>query len=100
MIVFGTGLFFFGIRALQINPFTFGVPFWLWLSILLALLVAAVAVWYARSSYPAQVRAYDQQRTKQQYLRPKRAAAGRPGAEPSPAGHGRPTGARPRKSRS
>src|SRR6478752_5193858 len=31
--VFGLGLFFFGIRALQINPFGFGKRAWLWISI-------------------------------------------------------------------
>lgn len=34
MWVFGIGLFFFLIRILQINPFTFGEPIWMWLSIL------------------------------------------------------------------
>lgn len=36
--VFGTGLFFFLVRLLQINPFTFGERIWLYLC-LLALLV-------------------------------------------------------------
>ena len=35
----GIGLFFFLIRVLQINPLTFGMRIWLWLS-LLALIVA------------------------------------------------------------
>lgn len=34
MWVFGIGLFFFLIRLLQINPFSFGEPIWMWLSIL------------------------------------------------------------------
>ena len=34
MWVFGVGLFFFLIRLLQIDPFTFGRPIWMWLSVL------------------------------------------------------------------
>ena len=34
MWVFGIGLFFFLIRLLQINPFSFGEPIWMWLSLL------------------------------------------------------------------
>ena len=37
VVVFGLGLFFFAIRAVQINPFGFGKRAWLWISILLAL---------------------------------------------------------------
>ena len=74
--VFGAGLFFFGIRALQINPFTFGLPLWMWLSVLAALVMAGYAVYYARTVYPAQRQAYEQHRLKQQYLRPAAAARG------------------------
>lgn len=81
--VFGAGLFFFGIRALQINPFTFGLPLWMWLSAAAALATAGYAVYYARTVYPAQRRAYEQHRLKQQYLRP-RAADARAGASRKP----------------
>jgi hypothetical protein len=43
MWVFGTGLFFFLIRLLQINPFSFGEPIWMWLS-LLAVVVMFVII--------------------------------------------------------
>ena len=47
MWVSGIGLFFFLIRLLQINPFTFGEPIWMWLSLLavVALLVMIGASW-------------------------------------------------------
>ena len=75
MIVFGAGLFFFGIRVLQINPFTFGMRIWLWLSFLAALIMAAYFAYYLRVKYPPQLRAYEERRRKQQYLRPSPAAA-------------------------
>lgn len=47
MWVFGVGLFFFLIRLLQINPFSFGEPIWMWLSLLavVALLVMIGVSW-------------------------------------------------------
>jgi hypothetical protein len=45
--IFGPGLFFFAMRALQINPLSFGEPIWLVASII-ALIVAAIrfAAWW------------------------------------------------------
>ncbi len=40
--VFGTGLFFFQIRLLQINPFTFGHRIWIYLCFLAFLVMVAV----------------------------------------------------------
>jgi hypothetical protein len=88
MIVFGLGLFFFGIRALQINPFSFGVPFWLWLCIIAAIAIAVYFMIYARTAYPRQVRAYDDRRVKQQYLRPGKAGGRRAGPDAAPKGSG------------
>jgi len=55
MWVFGAGLFFFLIRLLQIDPFTFGRPIWMWLSVLALLgLVAWIAVsWPSFKRIPA-----------------------------------------------
>jgi hypothetical protein len=41
LAVFGTGLFFFGVRALQIDPLSFGAPIWM-VAMVLVLAVAAV----------------------------------------------------------
>ncbi len=46
MWVFGAGFFFFLIRILQINPISFGEPFWMWLSVLA---VIAMFAWIAFS---------------------------------------------------
>lgn len=97
MIVFGLGLFFFGIRALQINPFSFGVPFWLWLCIVAAILVVLYFIIYASTTYPRQVRAYDDRRVKQQYLRPGKAGGRR--VAPSTTTDGRPPASRQRRAR-
>jgi hypothetical protein len=41
LAVFGTGLFFFGVRALQIDPLSFGSPIWM-VAMVLVLVMAAV----------------------------------------------------------
>ena len=56
--IFGAGLFFFGMRALQINPLSFGEPIWMVASVI-ALLIAVVrcAEWW-RTVYPAELAAH------------------------------------------
>ena len=75
--VFGAGLFFFGVRALNINPFSFGSPIWLWLSVI-ALIVLAVYIYrYWTHTYPARREAYDKRQLKESYIKPgKRPAPG------------------------
>jgi threonine/homoserine/homoserine lactone efflux protein len=80
--IFGAGLFFFGIRILEINPFTFGLPIWLWLCVLAALVMLLYFVYYARRVYPSQRQAYERHQVKQRYLRPT-AGAGTLRAAPS-----------------
>lgn len=53
--VFGAGLFFFGIRVMQINPLSFGQPIWLLGSILAVCFAAARCVGWWRTDYPAEV---------------------------------------------
>jgi threonine/homoserine/homoserine lactone efflux protein len=89
LIVFGAGIFFFAIRALEINPFTFGLPLWLWLCVLAALAMALYFVYYARRVYPAQRQAYERNQVKQRYLRP--AAAGVGALRPATSRAARPT---------
>jgi len=76
MTVFGVGLFFFGIRVLQINPFSFGMRLWLWLSLLVAVIMVAYFAYYLRTAYPVALQTYEERRRKQQYLRPAAAMAG------------------------
>ena len=77
MTVFGIGLFFFAIRILQINPFTFGMRIWLWLSLLAVVVMFGYFAYYLRMVYPDQLREYEERKVKAQYLRP--AAAGATG---------------------
>jgi hypothetical protein len=67
--IFGAGLFFFGVRALQINPFTFGMPIWLWLCGLAAVVLIAWAAFDLLALTPRRIHAYEQTRLKQEYLR-------------------------------
>ena len=70
LIVFGLGLFFFLIRLLQINPLSFGLRIWLWLSLLAAGLLGAYALYDLAANYSLNLSEYEERRRKQQYLRP------------------------------
>ena len=60
MWIFGTGLFFFLIRLLQINPFTFGEPIWMWLSLLaVAILFVVIGMSWNSSRAAAQASSVD-----------------------------------------
>jgi hypothetical protein len=69
LALFGAGLFFFAIRVLQINPFTFGMRFWLWLSILAFFFYVGYIVYDYKKNYQKLLKAHDEQRRRQQYLR-------------------------------
>lgn len=96
LFVFGIGLFFFLIRLLQINPFTFGYRIWLWLSFLAFLGLAAYIAFDFLTRYEGEVAAYEKRRVQQQYLRPSGSTAA--GRTPGP-GAPLATGARPVKRR-
>jgi hypothetical protein len=51
--IFGTGLFFFGMRALQINPLSFGAPIWLLLCTTAAIIFTIRCASWWRTTYPA-----------------------------------------------
>lgn len=70
MIIFGVGLFFFAIRILQIDPFTFGMRIWLWLSLLALLGLAAASAYYITAKYPGELQEYEARKVRSQYLRP------------------------------
>jgi len=51
--LFGAGIFFFGVRVLQINPLSFGEPIWLLGSIVAILVGVARCIDWWRTVYPA-----------------------------------------------
>ena len=55
----GAGLFFFGARAIQINPLSFGEPKWLVASIVAVVFAAARCVEWWRTDYPAELERRD-----------------------------------------
>jgi hypothetical protein len=77
LLVFGAGLFFFVVRALQINPFTFAMRFWMWLTVLgLLVLIVLIALDFQRR-YPAALAAFRERRQREEYLRPLASVASR-----------------------
>jgi hypothetical protein len=52
--VFGAGLFFFGVRALQINPLAFGAPIWLIVCVLAVVFTATRCIDWWLTVYPAE----------------------------------------------
>ena len=65
----GAGVFFFLIRFLQINPFSFGCPIWIWLCVIaLAVYLAREWLRWKRTMSEA-IAKYDREQVKQQYLR-------------------------------
>ena len=69
MIIFGMGLFFFAIRWLQINPFTFGARIWLYLSLVSVVGLAVAVVLYLSRDYPRELAEYESRKTRQHYLK-------------------------------
>ena len=70
--VFAAGLIFFGLRALEVP--LLGMRLWLYLSVLAVLVTAALGLWYWRMRYPEQLRRYEQEQARRQYLKPAREA--------------------------
>ncbi|MGI8642782.1 MAG: hypothetical protein ACR2LS_01515, partial [Thermomicrobiales bacterium] len=77
MIIFGIGLFFFAIRMLQINPFTFGMRIWLWLSLLALVGFVAAIAYYLKITYPQELESYEVRKVRSQYLNPRALGATR-----------------------
>ncbi len=77
LLVFGAGLFFFVIRALQINPFTFAMRFWMWATVLgLVALTALIALDFQRR-YGSTLQAFKERQRREEYLKPLASVAGR-----------------------
>jgi hypothetical protein len=82
MTVFGVGLFFFGIRILQINPFNFAMRIWLWICLLALVAMAGYFAYYFRTAYQAQIKEWQDRQVKRQYMRPAHAGGGAVRIEP------------------
>ncbi len=67
LALFSTGLFFFVIRILQINPFTFGQRIWLYLSLLSLAAFIAWCVYDYRRTAP-EIRKQIEDRTRMQQV--------------------------------
>ena len=90
LYIFGAGLFFFGVRALNINPFSFGSPIWLWLSVIALIVFALYCYRYWTTTYPARLAAHEARQLKQHYIKPPR----RGSTKPAPARPAKPASAR------
>jgi magnesium-transporting ATPase (P-type) len=73
--IFGFGLFFFGIRALQITLLTFEMRIWMWLCILALFGLAVYIVYDYQRNYTSAMKTYEDQKRKQQYMRTATAGA-------------------------
>lgn len=50
--IFGPGLFFLGVRLLQINPLSMGEPIWLVCSVIAAVIAGVRCIQWWRTTYP------------------------------------------------
>lgn len=69
LTLFGLGLFFFVIRALQITMLTFEMRIWMWLCILSFFGWIGYMIYDYRRTYPAAMKEFEEKQRKQQYLR-------------------------------
>lgn len=76
-VVFGAGIFFFLIRALQINPFTFAMRFWMWATVLALMAIAALLAVDIKRRYKADVAEWQSRKQREEYLRPLATVAGK-----------------------
>src|SRR5436190_6641994 len=84
MTIFGFGLFFFAIRALQISLLTFEMRIWMWLSILSVGGLVVYAVYDYSRNYNSAAKEYEDQNRKKQYMRPQPAGAAAMFPSPAP----------------
>jgi hypothetical protein len=76
-VVFGAGIFFFLIRAIQINPFTFAMRFWMWVTVLAMLVLVALVIVDFSRRYKEQLAEYQARKQREEYLKPLSSVAGR-----------------------
>ena len=76
-VAFGAGIFFFLIRALQINPFTFAMRFWMWATVLALMAVFFLLAVDIKRRYQTELADWQARRQRDEYLRPLSSVAGR-----------------------
>jgi len=69
LALFSAGLFFFLIRWLQINPFTFGMRIWLWICLGLLLVWIGWMIYDYQKHYADLKAAWDEKQLKERYLK-------------------------------
>jgi cytochrome c biogenesis protein CcdA len=88
--VFGAGIFFFLIRALQINPFTFAMRFWMWMTMLGLFVISVLLLLDIKRRYKTDLADWNARVQRQEYLRPLASVAGRKHAHAALATNPRP----------
>jgi hypothetical protein len=89
-VIFGAGIFFFLIRAIQINPFTFAMRFWMWVTVLALVGVVGLLLIDIKRRYHPELADWNNRKQRDQYLRPLASVAGRKQAHAALATNPRP----------
>ena len=89
-VIFGAGIFFFLIRALQINPFTFAMRFWMWVTVLALGVVFVLLMVDIKRRYKTELAEWQSRKQRDQYIRPLSTVAGRKQAHAALATNPRP----------
>jgi hypothetical protein len=76
-VIFGAGIFFFLIRAIQINPFTFAMRFWMWVTVLALVGIVGLLLIDIKRRYHPELADWNNRKQRDQYLRPLASVAGR-----------------------
>lgn len=90
LVAFGAGIFFFLIRALQINPFTFAMRFWMWVTVLAIGAVVVLIMVDFKRHYATELANWQARKQREEYMRPIQAAGARKGASTALVTHPRP----------
>lgn len=89
-VIFGAGIFFFLIRALQINPFTFAMRFWMWVTVLALFAVFFLLAVDIKRRYKTEIANWQARKQREEYLRPLASIAGKKHASAALATNPRP----------
>jgi hypothetical protein len=89
-VIFGAGIFFFLIRAIQINPFTFAMRFWMWVTVLALVGIVGLLLIDIKRRYHPELADWNNRKQRDQYLRPLASVAGRKQAHAALATNPRP----------